>query len=348
MASVSLRAVTKVFAPPTRVLDEVTLEVADGEFLAILGPSGCGKSTVLRCLAGLEPVTSGDLFIGDRRVNDLPPAERDAAMVFQNYALYPHLTVRQNLEFPLRMRRTAQPRREELVREAASRLELDDLLDRMPAQLSGGQRQRVALGRALVRQPQVFLFDEPLSNLDAALRVQLRSELIGLHAAIGATMLYVTHDQVEALTMGERVAVMHAGRLLQVGTPAEIYGRPRNTFVAGFVGAPGMNLLKGTRTDDGVFAAGGLSFPDAPAGAVTLGVRPEHLHLTLPGQGLGDAEVSTVERLGSETLVHARVAGGQVVIIRLPGLAESRVGDRAGLRAEPGAWHWFASGGEQV
>ncbi|MGE0353121.1 MAG: ABC transporter ATP-binding protein [Gemmatimonadales bacterium] len=353
MASVTLRRLTKIFSPPVAVLDAVDLHVDDGEFLAILGPSGCGKSTILRCLAGLEPPTSGDILIGDRRVNDLAPADRDVAMVFQNYALYPHLTVRQNLEFPLRMRRVPRPRRLEQVQNAARRLELDELLDRMPAQLSGGQRQRVALGRALVRDPQVFLFDEPLSNLDAALRVQLRTELIGLHQSLQATMLYVTHDQVEALTMGRRIVVMHGGKVQQIGTPAEIYGAPVNTFVARFVGAPGMNLLAGGRAErDGrvAFMAAELAFeiPEGLPDRITqVGIRPENVRLVPPGTGIGDGVVETVERLGSETLVHVRLPDGKV-IARLPGLVGSQRGDRAGIAVDADRLHWFDGEGRRV
>ena len=353
MASVALRKVTKVFRPPVRVLDEIDLDVADGEFVAILGPSGCGKSTILRCLAGLEPPTSGDLLIGDRRVNDLPPAERDVAMVFQSYALYPHLTVRQNLEFPLEMRRVPREKRTTLVEDAARRLELDLLLDRMPGQLSGGQRQRVALGRALVRQPQVFLFDEPLSNLDASLRVQLRAELMALHTALGATMLYVTHDQVEALTMGQRVVVMHAGQVQQIGTPSEVYSTPNTVFVARFVGAPGMNLLSGSAVEEnGVrrFAAAGLSLtPPAslsPA-ASQVGIRPEHITLVTPGGGEGSGEVVAVERLGSETLVHVRLTSAVSLIARIPGLIPINRGDPVGVLTHPDSLHWFDGTGRR-
>jgi ABC-type sugar transport system ATPase subunit len=352
MASVALRKVTKVFRPPVRVLDEIDLDIADGEFAAILGPSGCGKSTILRCLAGLEPLTSGDLLIGDRRVNDLPPAERDVAMVFQSYALYPHLTVRQNLEFPLEMRRVPRDRRATLVQDAARRLELDLLHDRMPGQLSGGQRQRVALGRALVRQPRVFLFDEPLSNRDASLRVQLRAELMTLHAALGATMLFVTHDQVEALTMGQRVVVMHAGQVQQVGTPAEVYALPTNVFVARFVGAPGMNILSGHVIEaDGIrrFAAGGLALPppDKPGPAAQVGIRPEHIGLVSPGGGEGNGEVQAVERLGSETLVHVRIGSAAGLVARLPGLAPINRGDPVGIVTQSESLHWFDGSGRR-
>jgi ABC-type sugar transport system ATPase subunit len=337
VASVSFRRVTKSFQPPARALDEISLEVASGECVALLGPSGCGKSTLLRCLAGLEQPTSGEILIGDRVVNDVPPAERDVAMVFQNYALYPHLTVRQNLEFPLRMRRLPPATRAERVSAVARRLELAELLDRLPGQLSGGQRQRVALGRALVRDPSVFLFDEPLSNLDAALRVQLRAELLALHASLGATMLYVTHDQAEALTLGQRLVVLDGGRVQQVGTPAEVYDRPANAFVARFVGSPGMNLLRS-----------GLNVPIRPEAAVHLGIRPEHITLVPPDTGLGTGEVAAVERLGSETLVHLRLADGPAVVVRTPGLADYRRGDRLGLAAESSRFHWFDANGRRL
>ena len=353
MASVALRKLTKVFRPPVRILDEIDLDVADGEFVAILGPSGCGKSTILRCLAGLEPPTAGDLLIGDRRVNDLAPAERDVAMVFQNYALYPHLTVRQNLEFPLEMRRVSREKRAGLVDDAARRLELDLLLDRMPGQLSGGQRQRVALGRALVRQPQVFLFDEPLSNLDASLRVQLRAELMALHTALGTTMLYVTHDQVEALTMGQRIVVLHAGQVQQVGTPVEVYSTPANVFVARFVGSPGMNLLTGSLVEeDGSrrFSAAGLSLriPEHLSRATAqVGIRPEHLTLVTPGSGEGSGEVRAVERLGSETLVHLQLPSAVTVVARLPGLIPIQRGDPVGILTQPDSLHWFDGAGRR-
>jgi ABC-type sugar transport system ATPase subunit len=352
MASVALRKLTKVFRPPVRVLDEIDLDVADGEFIAILGPSGCGKSTILRCLAGLEPPTSGDLLIGDRRVNDLPPAERDVAMVFQSYALYPHLSVRQNLEFPLEMRGVPRAKRPALIEAAARRLELELLLDRMPGQLSGGQRQRVALGRALVRQPRVFLFDEPLSNLDASLRVQLRAELMMLHQSLGATMLYVTHDQVEALTMGQRVVVMHNGQIQQIGTPSEVYSHPVNVFVARFVGSPGMNLLSGGIGESAgrrSFAAGGMTFvlPSNVTAATQVGVRPEHVTLVTPDGGAGNGQVDAVERLGSETLVHVGLPSGVKVVARLPGLIPVQRGDQVGVTTQPDSLHWFDGTGRR-
>src|SRR2546430_4095635 len=246
MASVTLRGLTKAFDAGTRpALQELSLEVRDGEFLVLLGPSGCGKTTALRCIAGLEEPTAGAVLIDEREVTHLPPAARDVAMVFQNYALYPHLTARGNIAFGLEVRGVAAPEIARRVQETAQRLGLTELLDRRPAQLSGGQRQRVALGRAIVRAPRAFLFDEPLSNLDARLRGELRAELLALHRALGATMVYVTHDQMEAMTMGQRIAVLHEGRLRQLGTPADVYQRPADVFVARFIGSPGMNVLAG-------------------------------------------------------------------------------------------------------
>src|SRR5574342_373246 len=246
MASVSLRDLSKTFDGSARAaLDHLSLEVGHGEFLVLLGPSGCGKTTALRCIAGLEEPTAGDVLIGDRVVTHVPPAERDVAMVFQNYALYPHLTARENIAFALEMRGVPKADVARRVADAAARLGVTELLDRRPAQLSGGQRQRVALGRAIVRAPKLFLFDEPLSNLDAKLRIEMRAELLALHRALRATMIYVTHDQVEAMTMGQRIAVIHQGRLRHVGTPAEVYERPADAFVARFVGNPGMNVLQG-------------------------------------------------------------------------------------------------------
>ncbi|MGH7590662.1 MAG: ABC transporter ATP-binding protein [Gemmatimonadales bacterium] len=337
MASVTLRRLVKSYHPPARAVDDVSIEVASGECVAILGPSGCGKSTLLRCIAGLEEPTSGEILIGDLRVNDLPPAERDVAMVFQHYALYPHLSVRENLEFPLRMRKVRPATRSERITSVARRLELGGLLDRMPGELSGGQRQRVALGRALVRDPAVFLLDEPLSNVDAALRVQLRADLLALQGALGTTMVYVTHDQAEALTLGARVVVLDGGRVQQVGTPREVYATPANVFVARFVGTPGMNLFRE-----------GLRFPAGPEGAVQVGIRPEHLALVPVDSGAGNAEVTAVERLGSETLVHVRVVEGGEVIVRVPGLGEFARGDRVGLGFDPMNLGWFDATGRRL
>ena len=316
MARVALRNVTKVFHGGTCALDELSLEIPDGEFLILVGPSGCGKTTALRLIAGLEKATSGTIMIGDTTVNGVSPRDRDIAMVFQNYALYPHMTVYRNLGFRLRERQT--PRREvdRRVQEISTVLGLDDLLKRRPAQLSGGQRQRVAMGRALVREPKVFLLDEPLSNLDAKLRVQMRAELKRLHAKLGITTIYVTHDQIEAMTLADRIVVMSAGRALQIGTPQEVFSRPANLFVAGFIGSPAMNLLRGRASARGPadteITAGELRFTRAgvPDGEVIVGIRPESLD-PVPADAAGpvlDLDVDLVEPLGEQALVHGTVA----------------------------------------
>jgi ABC-type sugar transport system ATPase subunit len=297
VAQVRLDGISKTFATKdvvVRAVDDVTLDVADSEFMILLGPSGCGKSTLLRMIAGLEDPTAGDIYIGDRRVNDVAPKERDVAMVFQSYALYPHKTVRANIEFPLKVRGVPRGQRAAEAARAAEVLALGDLLDRKPGQLSGGQRQRVALARAIVRRPAVFCMDEPLSNLDAKLRGETRVELVDLHRRLAGTFVYVTHDQVEAMTMGSRIAVMNAGRLQQVGTPHEVYERPATAFVAQFIGTPPMNLLP-----PGVLAAPG----------VRVGIRPEHVVLTPSGALL--ATVRLVEQLGHETLVTCELVGGE-------------------------------------
>jgi ABC-type sugar transport system ATPase subunit len=318
MPAVSLQHLTKRFDPQGAVaaLTDVSLDVAAREFLVLLGPSGCGKTTVLRLIAGLEEPTAGDVLIDGVRVNDLPPKDRDVAMVFQSYALYPHLTVRENIGFPLKMRRVPPAEIGTRVGEVAAMLEVAELLDRKPAQLSGGERQRVALGRAVVRRPKVFLFDEPLSNLDARLRVQMRAELVRLHRSLGATMVYVTHDQVEAMTMGQRIAVLSKGELQQVGTPEEIYARPSNTFVAAFIGTPGMNLIR----DE--------------AGTKLLGFRPEDGALGALNGAVRAGAVALVERLGSETLVHVRLDSDETVVCRLRGAPVPDPEARVGL--------WFA------
>jgi multiple sugar transport system ATP-binding protein len=291
MASVNYEHVSKVF-DRTPAVDDLSLDIGDGEFMVLVGPSGCGKSTALRMLAGLEEVTKGRIMIGDRVVNNVAPASRDVAMVFQSYALYPHMTVYDNLAFGLR--NTGVPKREidERVRQAAEILQMDDLIKRKPRQLSGGQRQRVALGRAIVREPKAFLMDEPLSNLDAKLRVETRAEILKLQDRLGTTTIYVTHDQVEAMTMGDRIAVMRAGVLQQVGTPEELYENPRNMFVAGFIGSPSMNLVPAPVVDGG------------GSGRI-IGFRPEHVRPGQRGDGLTfDARVEVVEFLGDERLVH--------------------------------------------
>jgi ABC-type sugar transport system ATPase subunit len=337
MASLTLRGVTKSYHPPARALDDLSLEVADGECLAVLGPSGSGKTTLLRCISGLEDPTAGEILIGERRVTGVAPAERDVAMVFQDLALYPHLTVRENLEFPLRMRWVRPATRAERIAAIARRLDLAELLDARPEALSAGERQRAALGRALVREPALFLLDEPLAHLDAPVRARLRGDFAALREGVGVTTLYVTHDAGEALTLGDRVAVLDGGRIQQVGTPSEIHGRPANAFVARFVGAPGMNLL---RT--------GIRLPAAPEGGIQAGVRPEHVALVPVDSGAGNAEVVSVERLGSETLVHLRLSDGTAVTARVPGLGEFRRGDRVGIGLDPKAVHWFDAAGRRV
>jgi len=355
MASVTLRRLTKTFdAVAKPALHELSLDVRDREFLVLLGPSGCGKTTALRCIAGLEVPTAGEILIGEREVTHLPPADRDVAMVFQNYALYPHLTARANIAFGLEVRGVAAPEIARRVRETAERLDLVELLDRMPGQLSGGQRQRVALGRAIVRAPLVFLFDEPLSNLDATLRTALRAELLGLHRTLGATIVYVTQDQVEAMTMGQRIAVLHEGRLRQLGTPAQVYQRPADVFVARFIGSPGMNVLpgrgRGMGEGGGVVDCGTLSVPVALEhyeGEIHLGVRPEHVTLCGADQGMGNAAVVVIEPLGAETLVHLS-AGGLPLVARLPGLVELRAGDSVGVKLDRRHLHLFDVAGERL
>ncbi|HST14302.1 MAG TPA: sn-glycerol-3-phosphate ABC transporter ATP-binding protein UgpC, partial [Gaiellaceae bacterium] len=308
MARITLDRVTKAFGA-VKAVDGVSLEVGDGEFLVLVGPSGCGKSTLLRLLAGLEDVTEGTIAIGDRDVTELAPRSRDIAMVFQSYALYPHMTVRQNLGYGLRARKTPKNEIAQRVGEVAELLGLADLLERKPAQLSGGQRQRVAMGRAIVRQPQAFLLDEPLSNLDAKLRVGMRASLAQLHQRLGVTTVYVTHDQTEAMTLGQRVAVMRDGHILQCDSPSELYARPNDLFIAAFIGSPAMNLLELPVVDGGV-KFGGVVYPvkrdvlDAAAGnTVTLGVRPEDLETAPSGEGL-PVEVDVVEELGADAYIY--------------------------------------------
>jgi sn-glycerol 3-phosphate transport system ATP-binding protein len=305
--------VRKEFPGGTVALEDLSLEIVDGEFMILVGPSGCGKTTALRCVAGLEKPTRGRIRVGDRVVNDVTPRDRDIAMVFQNYALYPHMSVYRNLAFGLRQRHVAKAEIDRRVRTISTMLGLDALLDRRPAQLSGGQRQRVAMGRALVREPAAFLLDEPLSNLDAKLRVQMRAELKRLHTHLGITTIYVTHDQVEAMTLGDRIAVMSNGRLQQLGVPQELYDRPVNLFVAGFIGSPPMNFLRG-RARDGTITAGDLTLEVArvPDGDVAVGMRPETLLLSSDGLPCFELLVDVVEPLGDEVLVHGSTAGTTV------------------------------------
>ena len=315
MAEVSFHEITKVFPNGTTAVDALTCTIADGEFMVLVGPSGCGKTTALRMIAGLEEPTSGAIAIGGKVVNGVSPRDRDIAMVFQNYALYPHKTVLQNLAFGLRQHKVPNAEIAERVKEVSSLLTLDELLDRKPAQLSGGQRQRVAMGRALARSPRVFLLDEPLSNLDAQLRTQLRTDLKQLHQRFLTTTVYVTHDQVEAMTLGDRIAVMSGGKLLQLGTPQEIYRRPANVFVAGFIGSPPMNLLSASAAD-GRLHAGDLELvvPGVPPGELVIGVRPEALRLVTGATEDQVMRVRTdvVELLGHETIVYGSINGQNV------------------------------------
>jgi ABC-type sugar transport system ATPase subunit len=363
MAGVALEHVEKVFAGGTRAVADLTLAVGDGELVVLVGPSGCGKSTVLRLVAGLEEPTAGTLRIGDRVVNRARPQERNVAMVFQDYALYPHLSARKNLEFPLRMRRLPGAERRERVERVAALLDITALLDRLPRELSGGECQRVAMGRALVREPAVSLLDEPLSNLDARLRVQVRAEIRALQRRTETTMIYVTHDQVEAMTLGDRVAVLDRGRLEQAGPPRELYDRPANAFVAGFLGSPPMNLFP-TRlaTDRGrlVIRLGDQAVPIAPAGlaalpvaATTGGVRPEALRLATAEAG-ADAVRGTLEHLeclGHETLAHVRVDGadGAVrLVARVAGMPALPVGAPVALVVDPARVHLFGADGRAL
>ncbi len=323
MAQVTVQNLRKSFGA-VDVLHGLDIEISDGEFMVLVGPSGCGKSTLLRMIAGLESVTAGTIRIGARVVNNLPPAERDIAMVFQSYALYPHKTVAANMGFALKLRKTDAATVRERVRQAAEILGLTPYLDRYPSQLSGGQRQRVAMGRAIVRDPQVFLFDEPLSNLDAKLRIQMRTEIKELHQRLATTTIFVTHDQIEAMTMADKIVVMQDGRIEQIGTPLELYGKPRNVFVASFIGSPAMNLLEGTVRRDGALSveANGHRLPLGTHGgaevglddgqSVIYGIRPEHLDIAEDGF---PATVSVVEPTGSETLVFLRFGETDIVAV---------------------------------
>jgi sn-glycerol 3-phosphate transport system ATP-binding protein len=344
MAKIEFNDVRKHYGS-NAVVHGITLTVADGEFVVLVGPSGCGKSTLLRMVAGLEEISAGTISIGDRVVNDLEPRDRDCAMVFQNYALYPHMSVYDNMAYGLKIRKLPKAEIERRVNEAAAILELDGLLARKPRQLSGGQRQRVAMGRAIVREPAAFLFDEPLSNLDAKLRVQTRLEIQKLHRRLGTTSLYVTHDQVEAMTLAQRMIVMNAGRAEQVGTPDEVYSRPATTFVASFIGSPPMNLFSGRVAADGGRFTGtdgaSLMLPQpvpALAGrALVLGLRPEDLTL---GGGTLAMEVDTVEILGAEHLVHGRALGAGL-IVRTGPQASPPAGSSVMLGFASAAVHWF-------
>ena len=343
MASVTISKVKKRFGA-TEILHGVDIDIADGSFSVLVGPSGCGKSTLLRMLAGLEEISDGEIRIGERRVNELPPKARDIAMVFQNYALYPHMTVRQNMAFALMLAKNDDATIESKVARAAGILGLTELLQRYPRQLSGGQRQRVAMGRAIVREPAVFLFDEPLSNLDAKLRAQTRLEIQKLHRELGITALFVTHDQVEAMTLAQRMIVMNAGRMEQIGTPEEVYLRPATTFVAGFIGSPPMNLMTGAAKAASFSCEGGSLRLPAPAprdGELILGMRPEHASLGASGDEGWPLAVEMVEMLGAERLVHGRI-GRVGFTLRIDAtLPTPLVGDHLTLRTRPEHLHWF-------
>jgi multiple sugar transport system ATP-binding protein len=348
MASVSFKNIEKAFGQ-TKVIHGISFDISDGEFMVLVGPSGCGKSTLLRMLAGLEEISAGTIAIDGRVVNDVDSKDRDIAMVFQSYALYPHMTVRDNMGFSLRLRNAKREEIDSRVARAAKILNLDPYLDRFPRELSGGQRQRVAMGRAIVRDPKVFLFDEPLSNLDAKLRVQMRAEIKALHQRLKTTTVYVTHDQIEAMTMADRIVVMHDGVIEQIGTPLELYDRPDNLFVAQFIGSPAMNIVRGTlrRTNGSahVETPDGIRWPVATGAgddgrSVTYGVRPDHLQLTDRTEQAVPAEIIVVEPTGSETELVVRIGDAQV-IVETHGRPSLSPGDNVRFAVDPANVHLF-------
>jgi ABC-type sugar transport system ATPase subunit len=357
MAEVRISALKKSFGP-VEVLKDIDLVVEDGGFVVLVGPSGCGKSTLLRSVAGLEPVSGGSITIGGRKVNDLAPAQREIAMVFQSYALYPHMDVAANMGFGLRFAGTPRPEINARVNEAARILQLEPLLKRRPRELSGGQRQRVAIGRAIVRKPKVFLFDEPLSNLDAALRINTRVEFAKLHKLLNATIMYVTHDQVEAMTLADKIVVMNRGRIEQQGKPLELYYRPANLFVAGFIGSPAMNFITGKSVPGGVdLGPCGMVDAGLPPGrttgeAVTLGIRPEHMHVTgMEPSGAAPrlrAEVDFVERLGEAGFAHLRLPSGALMVAEIRGETGLKSGESAWVTLDPANLHLFDSSGLRI
>ena len=355
MADLELRNVTKSFGE-VEVIRGVDMRIEHGEFCVFVGPSGCGKSTLLRMISGLESVTGGEILIGGEVVNDIAAADRGLAMVFQSYALYPHMSVRQNLSFGLENIGTPRAEIGARVEDAARMLQIDQLLDRRPKDLSGGQRQRVAIGRAVVREPRVFLFDEPLSNLDAELRVGMRGEISRLHRRLGNTMIYVTHDQVEAMTMADKIAVLRDGRVEQFGRPLDLYNAPANRFVAGFIGSPKMNFLEGTLRAGEIVLGTGEALPlppgrfETPSGtAAALGVRPTGLRPAGEGERGIPVEVQTVEQLGGESYVYGQAADGTPVTLHSPGQTDIRIGATVPLAVEPGALHLFdAESGETL
>jgi ABC-type sugar transport system ATPase subunit len=345
MAEVRLDGVNKFYGA-SQALYDVSLDIADGEFAVFVGPSGCGKSTLLRSIAGLEAISSGVISIGGRDVSGLAPSERDIAMVFQSYALYPHMTVRENMDFGMKINKFTPEDRTRRIAEAARVLQLGDYMDRKPGQLSGGQRQRVAIGRAIVKNPKVFLFDEPLSNLDAKLRVQMRVELEALHRDLKATMIYVTHDQVEAMTMADKIVVLQAGRVEQVGTPMELYHHPKSVFVAGFIGAPSMNFMNVTMDAGRIcYGSHSLSAPGSAPAAVRMGIRPEHLLLLAVADGDIAAEVTLCETLGGDAYLYVRSDVGDTLVVRADGDTKLKPGDKVGLGLPVNRLHLFGPDG---
>ena len=351
MADVVLRGIRKAYGA-VQVVHGVDLEIQSGEFVVFVGPSGCGKSTLLRMIAGLEPITGGEISIGGRVVNDVPSPQRGIAMVFQSYALYPHMTVYDNMAFGLKLAKTPKAEVDQRVREAARILQIEDYLERMPKALSGGQRQRVAIGRAIVRDPKVFLFDEPLSNLDASLRAQTRVEIAKLHDTLDATMIYVTHDQVEAMTLADRIVVLNAGRIEQVGSPLELYRNPVNTFVAGFIASQRMNFLDVEQVGDGSLRLPGgktlkLDHPQA-AKAKTLGARPEHLVLASPETAQFTGTLAVIEQLGEYALAYVELPGGELLTIKLEGAPELALHDTVHIALPSGVAHLFDAEGKAL
>jgi multiple sugar transport system ATP-binding protein len=348
MATVTLRNLVKAYGK-TEVLHSINLDVANGEFVVFVGPSGCGKSTTLRMIAGLEEVTAGEIMIDDRVVNHLEPKHRNIAMVFQNYAIYPHMSVRKNIGFGLRTSKMPRAEKEKRIDEVAHLLSMTEYLDRKPAQLSGGQRQRVAIGRAMVRDPAVFLFDEPLSNLDAQLRTQMRLEIKKLHQRVGNTIIFVTHDQVEAMTMADRIVIMKDGHIQQVGTPAEVFHRPANVFVAQFIGAPSMNMLDAIWRGGRLHVVGQELAADlnlSEGSSLTVGIRPDDLVVS-DAQGLIEGVVNVLEPLGSETLVYVDI-GGREVIAKADGRMPPQLGARVQLAADLANMHLFDQSGKAI
>ena len=358
MASLELHGVVKRFGS-VEVIHGVDLRIEDGEFVVFVGPSGCGKSTLLRMIAGLEEVSGGEIHIDGEPVSDVPAAKRGLAMVFQSYALYPHMSVRKNLSFGLETMGAPKAEVKRLVAQAAEILKIEPLLDRRPGQLSGGQRQRVAIGRAIVREPKIFLFDEPLSNLDAELRVQMRVEINKLHRRLGTTMIFVTHDQVEAMTLADRIVVLRDGTIEQVGTPLDLYNHPANLFVAGFLGSPRMNFLSAevVPASNGAMSVSGgsglrLTVPVAaserPGAKVTIGVRPEDLRAVDPEQAMLVGDVQIAEQLGGETFLYVSLPSGETIVVEMKGQVLGKSGERIGLDLAPNAYHVFADDGRAL